>query len=388
MFFVADEKDIKSGNLTDVYFKRCIEVLKKKGVKKHVSCEVRASRFPEAWNWAVLAGIEEAKELFKGKDIDIESMKEGTVFKSEEPVMTISGKYVDFGEYETALLGMLCQASGIATKAARCKIAAGERGIYSFGARRMHPAIAPMIERSAFIGGCDGVAVTTSAELIGEKPVGTMPHSLILMMDSPEKAYEAFDEIMPKEIKRVALVDTFEDEKFGALTAAETLRGRLFAVRLDTPASRRGDFLKIIEEVRWELDLRGFNDVKIFVSGGLDEYKVLEYNPYVDAYGIGTSISSAPVIDFSLDIVEVEGENLSKRGKMSGVKKVYRCQKCSTDCIAPTKKEVEQCECGGGWKQLLAPLIKKGNIARKTEAPQTIREYVIRQLMELELCLD
>ena len=47
----------------------------------------------------------------------------------------------------------------------------------SFGARRMHPGLAPMIERNAFVGGCDGVAVTKSAELIDADPMGTIPHS-------------------------------------------------------------------------------------------------------------------------------------------------------------------------------------------------------------------
>ena len=87
-------------------------------------------------------------------------------------MIVIEGVYLDWAQYETALLGLLCQASGIATKAARCKKAAGERQVISFGARRMHPAIAPMIERNAFIGGCDGVAVTKAAIAGDETAVG------------------------------------------------------------------------------------------------------------------------------------------------------------------------------------------------------------------------
>src|SRR3712207_8229007 len=47
--------------------------------------------------------------------------------------------YGAFAEHETAILGFLCQASGVATGAARCRLAAGERPVVSFGARRMHP---------------------------------------------------------------------------------------------------------------------------------------------------------------------------------------------------------------------------------------------------------
>ena len=98
------------------------------------------------------------------------------------------------------------------------------------------------------------------------------------------------------------------------------MKGKLYAVRLDTPASRRGNFYRIFEEVRWELDLRGFKHVKLFASGGLDEKEVMELKPLVDAFGVGTCISNAPVVDFAMDIMEIEGNPLAKRGKLSGAK--------------------------------------------------------------------
>src|SRR5512142_638304 len=118
----------------------------------------------------------------KNLPLKVRSMKEGSVFYPYEPVMEIEGMYQDFCVYETALLGLICQASGIATGAARFKKLAGERPVISFGARRMHPALAPMIERNAYVGGCDGVAVGKSAELIESVPMGTMPHALIILM--------------------------------------------------------------------------------------------------------------------------------------------------------------------------------------------------------------
>lgn len=387
MFHIASKDDIKKGRVTDVYFERGVKILKEKKLDKFVKAEVRASTLPEDWQWAVLAGVEELSELLKGRKVNVYAMPEGTIFHPEEPVVVVAGNYTDFAVFETSLLGLLCQASGVATKAARCKLAAGDRAVYSFGVRRIHPAIAPMIERSAFLGGCDGVAVTESAELIGEKPIGTMAHALILVFGDETEAFKAFDEVMPAEVRRTALIDTFEDEKFGAIKAAESLGKKLFAVRLDTPGSRRGNFLKILQEVRWELDLRGFDYVKIFVSGGVDEYKVLEYNPFVDAYGIGTAISNAPVVDFSFDIVEIEGEPVAKRGKMSGSKQVFRCLKCYEYHVAPAQEKWITCTCGGKANGLIQPLIKEGKIVAKLPKPQEIRKYLLDQLKNFALTI-
>ncbi len=385
MFHVAPNEDIKSGKVTDVYFLRGVEILKAKGIDRWVKGEVRASVFPDDWGWAVLAGIEEVAALFSDKKVNITAMLEGTIFGAEQPVLVLEGKYTDFAVFETPLLGLLCQASGIATKAARCKLAAGERKVYSFGARRMHPAIAPMIERNAFIGGCDGVAAIESAELIGESPIGTMSHALILTIGTEEETFRAFDEVIDPAVKRVALVDTYNDEKFAALKAAETLGKNLFAVRLDTPRSRRGDFVKVLEEVRWELDLRGYNYIKIFLSGGIDENKILEYNIYADAYGVGTSISNAPVVDFSYDLIEIEGEALAKRGKLSGAKQVYRCTNCFTTITIPEGSKPGKCKCGGSMSPLLSQLIKDGELKRKMPKPQEIRNYVLDQLNHYSL---
>src|SRR5437899_3613406 len=209
-------------------------------------------------------------------------MDEGTVFGSYQPVLTVEGVYVDWAQYETALLGLLCQASGIATKAARCKKVAGERQVISFGARRMHPGLAPMIERNAFVGGCDGVAVTKSAELIDADPMGTIPHALVLVIGDTVEALRAFHEVVDPKVRRVALIDTLQDEKFEAIRVAEALGTDLYAVRLDTRSARRGDFYRIIEEVRWELGLRGLGHVKILASGGIDQHEIQALNPVVD----------------------------------------------------------------------------------------------------------
>jgi nicotinate phosphoribosyltransferase len=312
-------------------------------------------------------------------------MDEGTLFGPHQPVLVIEGTYVDWAEYETALLGFLCQASGIATKAARCKRAAGARQVISFGARRMHPALAPMIERNAFIGGCDGVAVTKSAELIDADPTGTIPHSLVLLFGDTVRALAAFNEVVDPKVRRVALIDTLQDEKFEAIRVAEALGKDLYAVRLDTPSSRRGDFFQILSEVRWELDIRGFEHVKILASGGIDEYEILKLNSLVDGYGVGTSIANAPVLSFALDIMEIEGQPMAKRGKRSGAKQVWRVPGTIDNIVLAAGKPAPVGADGRPAEPLLKPLVMGGVIVRDLPPPRTLREYVLEQMAGIDI---
>lgn len=385
VFHGADPEEIKKGEITDVYFLRAKRILEKKGINPFVKAEVVAKELPLNWGWGVLAGIEELSVLLNGLPINVRAMDEGRIFYPNEPVLEIEGKYLDFCIYETALLGLLCQASGIATKSARLKKLAGDRLVVSFGARRIHPLIAPMVERNAFIGGCDGVAAVKSAEIVGEDPMGTMPHSLVLILRSTLSAVKAFDETIEPKVKRVALIDTFHDEKFEAIEVAESMGEKLYAIRLDTPSSRRGDFKKIIEEIRWELSIRGKGNLKIFVSGGIDEEDIINLNDVVDAYGIGTSISNAPVIDFSLDIVEIEGEPIAKRGKLSGSKRVLICKKCEKRKIVPNSDVEIICECGAIMEDILNPFIENGLLKRELPSPSKIRKFVLEQVRKITI---
>jgi nicotinate phosphoribosyltransferase len=381
-FHTASDAEIKHGEVYDVYFERTVQILKARRDRKRVRAEVYLKALPEDWEWGVLAGIEEAAALLEGVPVDVQAMDEGTIFAPYQPIMTLEGVYVDWAQYETALLGLVCQASGIATKAARCKKAAGERQVISFGARRMHPALAPMIERNAFVGGCDGVAVTKAAELIDADPTGTIPHALVLMVGDTVEALRAFNEVVDRKIRRVALIDTLQDEKFEAIRVAEALGDDLYAVRLDTPSSRRGDLYRIVQEVRWELDLRGYGHVKIITSGGIDEYEILRLNPVVDGYGVGTSIANAPVVSFALDITEIEGRPMAKRGKWSGAKDVFRRRGTLETVVVPAGRGAPR---DGTWDSLLKPLLAAGRITRDLPPPRTIRDHVLEQLRPVSL---
>lgn len=385
MFHTADPQDIINGKITDVYFERTLKILKAKGINPIVRAEFIAKSLPNDYPWAIFSGLEEVLYLLKNLPVRLRAMKEGTIFYPYEPVMEIEGRYQDFCVYETAILGLICQASGVATKAARFKKLAGDRLVISFGARRMHPVLAPMIERNAFIGGCDGVAVVKSGEVIGEDPMGTIPHALIICMGSTTEAIKAYDEVLEPKLKRVALIDTFLDEKFECLNVSEAMGERLYAVRFDTPSSRRGNFYRILEECRWELDLRGFRHVKFYVSGGIKEEDIPVLNPLVDGYGIGTSISNAPVIDYAMDIVEVEGKPIAKRGKWSGRKRVLRCKNCQKAMIVPFDDKPYNCDCGGMFEDILIPVIDNGNYLINIPSHREIRSFVLEQLKAINL---
>lgn len=385
MFHVAAPDDIKRGGTTDIYFNRTKEVLRAKRIKRNVVAEVTCSGLPNGYPWGVLAGVEEAAELFEGYKVDLYSYPEGSVFYEREPVMRIEGEYSVFCELETPLLGLICQASGIATKAARIKKLAGYRTLMSFGIRRMHPGIAPMIDRAAYIGGADGFSGVAAEKITGVKAMGTMPHALIITVGDQVKAWRYFDEVLPREVPRIALVDTYYDEKIESIMAASALKN-LQGVRLDTPGSRRGNMKRIIEEVRWELDIRGHKDVKIIVSGGVDEDEVRELNN-ADGFGVGTAISAAKTVDFALDIVEMEGKPVAKRGKLGGSKEVYRCPKCMRGRLVPLKSARKRvvCDCGSTMRPMLKPLVSSGEVVAKLSKAVEIRKYVLDQMKKFEL---
>jgi nicotinate phosphoribosyltransferase len=392
-FYIASEHEIKKGRTTDVYYERTKKILDAKGKKKvKVVAEVTTGGLPDEGKWGILCGVEEVARLFEGRPVDIDTMPEGSLFRPTDvngvrvPVAVIDGTYFDFCELETPLLGFLCQESGVATRAAIVRIAAQDKPAVAFGARRAHPALAPALDRAAYIGGIDGVSTILGAEVIGEEPMGTMPHSLIIIFGDQAEAWRAFDEELPIEVPRVTLVDTYWDEKIEAVRAAEVLGTKLSAVRLDTPSSRRGDFSSIINEVRWELDIRGYTDVGIFVSGGLNAEAVTKLREAgADGFGVGTWVSCAPPIDFAMDIVEVEGEFAAKRGKLGGKKQVWRCSECLQDTVQLIGNSIPQCSrCGNETEAMLKPLIRNGKIVGNLPLPKEIRQYSLEQLKKFE----
>lgn len=398
-FHVASGDEIKRGGTTDIYFVRTQKVLTAKGLAtRHAHAEFTVGALPDGWPWAVFCGLEEIVTLLEGVPVDVAALPEGTIFPATDyygvrvPVVTIAGPYGNYCAYETPALGLICQATGVATKAARVRRAAGTAHLLAFGTRRMHPAIAPLLDRASYVGGFDGVSGLSGARLLGIEPRGTMPHALIVALGNAAAAWKAFDDVMPAKVPRVALVDTYADEKADALAAADLLGKALAGVRLDTPASRRGNFPEIIREVRWELDLRGFTHVQIFVSGGLDETMI----PALAAagatgFGVGTAVANAPTIDFAMDLVELDRRPCAKRGRFGGRKQAWRCTACGGSgypaggwVVRPIHETRVRCPaCGRRTQGLLQPVLRRGRLVRTLPTPTQIRERVLKQLAHM-----
>lgn len=321
-FHSATHEEILSGATGDIYFIKTMEVLRHLGLEDTpVTAEVTASRA------GILAGVAEVLSLLRDLPVRIWGLEEGQAFSAGEVILRIQGAYGTFGPYETAILGMLSSASGWATAAAEAKAAAGPKPVICFGARHVHPAVAPVMERAALIGGVDGVSCILAARLMGRQPMGTMPHALVLIVGDTVTTARAYDECMPGDEPRTILIDTFKDEAEEALRVAGVLGARLSAVRMDTPKERGRVTPELVREVRARLDQAGYGHVGIFVSGGLTPERIrLLDEAGADAFGVGSFISGASPIDTTLDIKEIRGRPIAKRGRIPGVTPSPRLQ--------------------------------------------------------------
>lgn len=312
--FSASEEEIVSGKTADIYFERTYKVLDSLGLlNTPVVGEIFARKS------AYLGGVKEVLNLLEGKRIRIYSLEEGEMIEEKEVVMRIEGPYGEFGIYETAILGILASSTGWVTAARECKEASNGKPVLSFGARHVHPAVASVMDRSAVVGGVDGVSSILGAELIGIIPSGTMPHSLILIIGDTVESARAFHKVHP-DIPLVVLVDTFKDEAEEAIRVAREFGRSLYGIRLDTPGERGGVTPDLVREVKSRLIQEGFDYVKIFVSGGLnpERIKILS-EAGADVFGVGSYISGAPPVDMTLDLKVVRGKPVAKRGRIPGI---------------------------------------------------------------------
>ena len=373
-FMVPTEKEILDGESTDEYFIETMNSLEGAGINPRIIMEAYLKKFPDPnYKFGVVSGTYEVAKLLEGKPVDVYAMDEGEFFYPGEPVMRVEGNYRDFGVLENSILGFICKPSAIATKAARCKIAAGDKKIMSFGTRRVWPFDVSIVEYATTVGGFDDVSNIVGAKTIGKKPVGTMPHVLMLSAGSSEKGFDAFKKYSSNEAKNIALIDTYSSPKSELFEALKVFGDELYGVRIDS-----GDRKKTGKEIRWELDIRGRNDVKLFCSGGLDEYSLGELKDIYDGFGIGTRVADARTFDFALKGIEFDGEPRAKVGNYGGTKQVYRKDFSTKDVVTLDKYEAPK-----EYNPLLKPLIKNGEIVKEFKKPDDIRKKTVEKLKSL-----
>lgn len=311
----ATHEEILGGLTTDVYFVKARDVLKKAGrLNTSVTAEIFARRH------GVFAGLEEIMLLLADKAVEVEALREGDEFSPREVLIRITGPYGEFGMYETVLLGMAASATSWATAARECVDAAGGKPVLCFGARHLHPAVAPVMERTAVTaGGCKGSSCILGARLAGTEPTGTVPHAAVLIVGDTVALARYYDAVMPEGDPRIVLVDTFKDEAEESIRVAEALGDRLSAVRLDTPGERGGVSPDLVREIRFRLDLAGYRHVRIVASGGLNPDRIRELAAAgADFFGVGSYIAHGSAIDMTMDIKEIDGLPMAKRGRLPG----------------------------------------------------------------------
>ena len=313
--YSASHEEIRNGCTSDIYFVKTRDVLRSAGrLGAPVTAEVFARR------GGVFAGLPEVLEILEHRHVEIHSLREGDTFTPREVLIRISGPYEAFGMFETVILGMLASASSWATAARECVAAAGGKPVLCFGARHVHPAVAPVMERTALaVGGCSGASCILGAKLAGVEPLGTVPHAAVLIMGDTVALAKEYDKVMPAGDPRIVLVDTFKDEAEETVRVAGALGDKLAAVRLDTPGERGGVSADLVREVRHRLDLAGYPGVRIVVSGGLCPERIRELSAAgADSFGVGSYIAHGEPIDMTMDLKEVDGKPIAKRGRLPG----------------------------------------------------------------------
>src|SRR3989339_345647 len=216
--FCASEQEIRRGDITDVYFLKTLQILRQEGLQDTpVGVDIHTS------SSGVFAGNEEVRRLLAGTETVLRSLAEGERISAGETVMQLEGPYGRFCLHETAILGILASSSGWATAARKCVEVAGHIPVACFASRHLHPAVAPVMERAALIGGCASASNILAARLSGRDPVGTMPHALVLLVGDTLRASELYLKHLRKSGPLVSLVDTFNDEALEAVRVATAL---------------------------------------------------------------------------------------------------------------------------------------------------------------------
>jgi len=327
--FMIPVELIKDGYFTDSYFNRTREILLRDSNHAEVLMQVFCR------GDGVLCGIEEAVAIVKqcadrGGLLLIRALQDGVSVKKGETVFTIEGEYAHFAHLETVYLGVLARSTSIATAVHDVVQAAAGKTVLFFASRFDHYSVQRFDGYAAHVGGAHAVSTDANGSFMGEKGVGTIPHSLIAAYEGNTlEACRAFRTHIPEEVQLIALVDFSNDCVGTSLEVARHFGRRLWGVRLDTADNMRdisvagrgedsfGVNPELVLMLRETLDREGFPWVRIVVSGGFNREKIERFvnlNVPFDAVGVGSSFYRSR-IDFTADVVRVNGKSIAKAGR-------------------------------------------------------------------------
>jgi nicotinate phosphoribosyltransferase len=313
-------------------------------------------------------------------------MPEGTVFFADEPILRVVAPLPEAQIVETRVINLLHFQSAVASKAARCVLAAPSQTLVDFGLRRAHGAEAGLLAaRATYLAGFDATSNVLAGMTFGIPISGTMAHSYVQAHPTEEAAFLAFARANRQNV--TFLLDTYDTEAAArkVVALAGTLQAAglpLHAVRIDS-----GDLAEHARSVRRILDHGGLRDVRIFASGNLDEHelhRLVSTGAPIDGFGVGTRLdvsADAPYLDCAYKIQEYAGRPLRKRseGKATwpGRKQVWRSLagpgELKLDTVALEGETAE-------GRALLQPFMRRG---RRTCAEPPLAEIRERTAEEL-----
>ena len=314
---------------------------------------------------------------------DLFALPEGTPVFANEPVAIVRAPIVQAQIAETYLLSTFAFQTAIASKAARCVIAAGDRPIVEFGSRRAHgPAAGVLAARAAYVGGCTGTSNTETGSRFGIPVSGTAAHSWTMSFGSEEESFRVLQKLLGE--NTVFLLDTYDTLEAARLACR--LGEPVWGVRLDS-----GDLVSLAREVRSILDAGGLKNAKIFATNDLDEHRVAELvraKAPIDAFGVGTQLATsadAPTLSAVYKLVEIrKGDSLQYTAKFSdekntrpGAKQIYRF--ADHDVVAL------QTECSSDFlgHPLVRPVISTGHLIEELPPILETQAYGKAQLAAL-----
>lgn len=264
---------------------------------------------------------------------EVRAVPEGRVVFANEPLLEVHAPIIEAQLAETILVNALHFPTLVATKAARCVLAAPGKALIDFGLRRTPSIDAGLaVARAAYLAGFAATSNVLAGQQFSIPLAGTVAHAFVETFPSERASFMAFAATFPG--PATLLIDSY-DTLAGARNAVETAKEmatsdrHLLAVRLDS-----GDLASLSGAVRRILDAAGLSEVQIVASGGLDEYELAALTrggAPIDAYGVGTRLGTsadAPMLDMAYKLVEYDGVPRLKlsSGKQTlvGPKQVWR----------------------------------------------------------------
>lgn len=407
-----------SALLTDLYQFTMLQTYHAEGMNEPAVFELFSRRLPSERGFLLAAGLEQALDYlenlrFTAAELDwlsgcgrfspefvaalegfrftgaVDALPEGTAFFANEPVLRVIAPLPQAQLVESRLINLIHFQTLIASKAARCVLAAPDRLLVDFGMRRAHGAEAALLAaRANYLAGFAGTATVLAGMEFGIPLFGTMAHSLIQAHDHEAEAFARFAAAQPGNV--TLLIDTYDTEaaarKLVDLAPRLQLRGIVIkGVRIDS-----GDLAEHARQVRRILDDGGLQAVTIFGSGDLDEHRLAELlaagAPF-NGFGVGTRLDAstdAPTLDMVYKLQEYAGRPRRKRseGKATwpGRKQVYRR-------IAEDKTFAGDClgleDYPRPGEPLLQAVMRDGQRLAPPELLTEIRERVQQQLAAL-----